>query len=115
MPMPTVLIGSEPIRHQPGPFRTLLEGAGFDVLDPEAEGKLTEADLLRWLPLSDAIIAGGETISAEVIRASPNLRAIARTGVGYDAVDVRAATERGIAVTITPGTNHESVAEQAFA
>jgi D-3-phosphoglycerate dehydrogenase len=113
--MPTVLIGAEPIRHQPGPYRTLLEGAGFSVLEPEHDGRLSESDLRRLLPLSDAIIAGGETISAEVINASPKLRAIARTGVGYDAVDVPAATARGIAVTITPGTNQESVAEQTFA
>jgi phosphoglycerate dehydrogenase-like enzyme len=113
--MPTVLIGSEPIRHKPGPYRTLLEGAGFSVLEPEHDGRLSEGDLLRLLPLSDAIIAGGETISAEIIDASPSLRVIARTGVGYDAVDVPAATARGIAVTITPGTNQESVAEHTFA
>ncbi|WP_435007223.1 phosphoglycerate dehydrogenase [Tundrisphaera lichenicola] len=113
--MPTVLIGSEPIRHQIGPFRALLEGAGFSVLDPDTDAKLTSADLLRWLPASDAIIAGGETISAEAISASPRLRVIARTGVGYDAVDVSAASARGIAVTITPGANHEAVAEQVFA
>ena len=112
--MPTVLIGSEPIRRQSGPFRTLLEGSGFSVIDPEVEGKLSEADLLRWLPASDAIIAGGETISAGVIAASPRLRAIARTGVGYDAVDVPAASARGVAVAITPGTNHEAVAEHTF-
>jgi phosphoglycerate dehydrogenase-like enzyme len=35
--------------------------------------------------------------------------------VGYDAVDVAAASARKIAVTITPGTNQEAVAEQAFA
>jgi D-3-phosphoglycerate dehydrogenase len=35
--------------------------------------------------------------------------------VGYDAVDVAAASERGIAVTITPGANQESVAEHTFA
>jgi phosphoglycerate dehydrogenase-like enzyme len=46
---------------------------------------------------------------------APKLRAIARTGVGYDAVDVAAATARKIPVIITPGTNQESVAEQAFA
>ena len=113
--MPTVLIGAEPIRHQPGAFRTLLEGAGFLVVDPPSEGKLSERDLLEWLPAADAIIAGGESITAGVIAASPNLRAIARTGVGYDAVDVPAASARGIAVTITPGTNHEAVAEQTCA
>jgi phosphoglycerate dehydrogenase-like enzyme len=40
---------------------------------------------------------------------------IARTGVGYDRVDVAAATELGIAVTITPNSNHEAVAEFALA
>ena len=113
--MPTVLIGSEPIRQQPGPFRTLLESSGFRVVDPIAPTKLTEAELLEWLPDCDAIIAGGETISASIIAAAPKLRAIARTGVGYDAVDVVAATGRKIAVTITPGANQEAVAEQTFA
>ena len=114
-PMPTALIGAEPIRRQPGPFRTLLESAGFEVLDPPSETKLSEADLLEWLPLCDAHIAGGETISAEIIAACPKLRAIARTGVGYDAVDVEAASARKIPVTITPGTNQDAVAEHAFA
>jgi D-3-phosphoglycerate dehydrogenase/(S)-sulfolactate dehydrogenase len=40
---------------------------------------------------------------------------VARVGVGYDAIDVQAATENGVVVTITPGTNEHSVAEQAIA
>jgi D-3-phosphoglycerate dehydrogenase/(S)-sulfolactate dehydrogenase len=35
--------------------------------------------------------------------------------VGYDSVDVPSATAHGVAVTITPGTNHDAVAEHAFA
>src|SRR5262249_16912249 len=66
------------------------------------------------LPEVDAMVAGGEQITARVLDAAPRLRVIARTGVGYDAVDVKASTERKIAVVITPGTNQESVAEQAF-
>ena len=41
----------------------------------------------------------------------PNLRVLARTGVGVDLVDVAAATERGIAVVITPGSGTGAVAE----
>src|SRR6266705_4756845 len=41
----------------------------------------------------------------------PNIRVLARTGVGVDLVDVRAATERGIAVVITPGAGTSAVAE----
>src|SRR5207244_4972312 len=36
-------------------------------------------------------------------------------GVGYDAVDVAAATARGVAVCTTPNTNHDAVAEHTFA
>jgi D-3-phosphoglycerate dehydrogenase len=113
--MPSVLIGSEPIRSQPGTYRTLLEAAGFTVVDPPFWGMLRMPDLLEWLPGCEAIIAGGETISAAIMDKAPKLRVIARTGVGFDAVDVAAASERNIVVTITPGANHESVAEQTFA
>src|SRR5207244_566681 len=50
-----------------------------------------------------------------VFKEHPQLRVIARAGVGFDAVDVAAATERGVAVAIAPGTNQESVAEHTFA
>ncbi len=113
--MPTVLIGSGPLRNQPGRFRELLVQAGFETIDPPGDGTLTEADLRAQLPKVEAIVAGGEPITDELMAMSPRLKVIARTGVGYDAVDVAAATSRGIAVTITPGTNHDSVAEQAFA
>jgi D-3-phosphoglycerate dehydrogenase / 2-oxoglutarate reductase len=113
--MPTVLIGAEPIRRQSGPYRALLESAGFRIIDPASEIKLTEADLLRYLPECDGVIAGGETYSSSILEACPNLRGIARTGVGYDAVDLAAASKQKIAVTITPGANQDSVAETAFA
>jgi D-3-phosphoglycerate dehydrogenase len=46
---------------------------------------------------------------------APNLRIIARHGAGYDTVDVDAATERGIPVTITGAANADAVAEHVFA
>jgi D-3-phosphoglycerate dehydrogenase len=46
---------------------------------------------------------------------APNLRIIARHGAGFDTVDVDAATERGIPVTITGAANAGSVAEHVFA
>ena len=39
---------------------------------------------------------------------------IARAGVGYDAIDLHAATEYGVAACYAPGTNQEAVAEHAF-
>ena len=113
--MPTVLIGSGPLRRQPGRFREILVEAGFETIEPPGDGTLTEAELREYLPRAHASVAGGEPYSADLLASCPNLRVIARTGVGYDAVDVDAATRKGIAVATTPGTNHDSVAEQAFA
>jgi hypothetical protein len=112
--MPTALIGPEPIRRQAGRYREILEAAGFSVVYPEGDGTLTEAQLRRLLPEADVLMAGGERLDAGLLDLAPRLKVIARTGVGFDAIDVPAATARGIAVTIAPGTNQESVAEQAF-
>jgi phosphoglycerate dehydrogenase-like enzyme len=46
--------------------------------------------------------------------AAAGLKVIARAGVGYDAVDVPAATQQGIPVCIAPGTNQDAVAEHTF-
>ena len=61
------------------------------------------------------MLAGGERMTPELFAIAPRLRAIARTGVGYDLIDVAAASAHKVAVTITPGTNQESVAEQTMA
>jgi phosphoglycerate dehydrogenase-like enzyme len=113
--MPNVLVAPYLLRNQPGPFRDVLLDAGFTLIDPEGDFALTEAELRHYLPETDAILAGGERLSAEMFDIAPRLRVVARTGVGYDLVDLASATARKIAVTITPGTNHDSVAEQTFA
>jgi D-3-phosphoglycerate dehydrogenase len=113
--MPLAFIGPEPIRRQPGPYREILEAAGYTLLYPDGDGTPTKEQLLKMLPDVDLVMAGSERYTAEVLDAAPRIKIIARTGVGYDAIDVPAATARGIAVTIAPGTNQESVAEQAFA
>lgn len=113
--MPTVLITPEPLRDRPGSYREIFAAAGFQCVDFRGEQVPSEASLRAILPEVDAMVAGSERITSAVLDAAPRLRVIARTGVGYDAVDVVAATARNIAVVITPGTNQESVAEQAFA
>ena len=62
-----------------------------------------------------AVIAGSEPYTPRVFDANPQLRVVARAGVGYDAVNVPAATAHGVAVATAPGTNHDAVAEHTFA
>src|SRR5262249_35754697 len=109
--MPKVLISSGILRDLDKPFLKLLKDAGLEVVFPGPRRQLTEADLMVELKAVTASIAGAEPYTRRVLEAFSELRAIARTGVGYDAIDTTAANEHGIAVAITPGGNHESVAE----
>jgi len=60
------------------------------------------------------VVTNVERVTKEVINALPKLMIIARHGVGFDNVDVKAASERGIYVTTAPVLD-ETVADQAFA
>jgi lactate dehydrogenase-like 2-hydroxyacid dehydrogenase len=59
-------------------------------------------------------IAGSKTCDAATMDALPNTRVIAHCGVGYDGVDVVAATERGIKVSNTPDVLSDEVADFAL-
>ena len=59
---------------------------------------------------ADALIVRIAKCDANAIENSPNLKVIGKTGVGYDAIDVKKAAEKGIPVVITPGANNRSVA-----
>jgi D-3-phosphoglycerate dehydrogenase / 2-oxoglutarate reductase len=97
------------------PYLKRLEDAGFTI-DRNRLGRLyTEEELLTVLPGAFATIAGGEPYTERVFAAAPELRVVARFGVGYDKVDVAAATRHGVAVAMAFGANHESVADGAFA
>ena len=64
----------------------------------------------------DYIVAGRENWSAKALEAcSDKLKFIARFGVGYDTLDLEAASKLGIAITNAPGMNARSVAEHAVA
>ena len=68
--------------------------------------------LMRELTDADAVIADGRTVfDAQVLKAAQKLRIVARIGVGFDNVDLKAATERGVYVTYTPGVLSDAVAE----
>lgn len=56
-----------------------------------------------------------ERIDAEVLDACPGLTVVANMAVGYDNVDLAAATERGVLVTNTPDVLTETTADMAFA
>jgi D-3-phosphoglycerate dehydrogenase / 2-oxoglutarate reductase len=99
---------------------TNMHESGMKLLREAAEVRMaTGVDpetLRREIVGADGLVirTGGE-IDAGLMDCSRNLKVIGRHGVGFDQVDVPAATERGIQVLYTPGANTESVCEHVFA
>lgn len=109
------LIAPQTLAGLEGRHLDVLREAGFDLVFPPVAHQLTEEQLLQQLNGICVSLAGSEPYTSRVLAAHPQLKIIARVGVGYDAVDVSAATAQGVAVAIAPGTNQEAVAEGAFA
>ena len=63
---------------------------------------------------ADAAVTSYAMFPREVFEACPNLKAVSRTGVGYDEIDVGAATEHGVAVCNVPGYGTEVVSDHAI-
>ncbi len=92
--------------------KLLLEEAGYQV-DTD---KIAQENLPSALPSYDAIIVRSATkVRKELIEICPNLKVIARGGVGLDNIDVDFAKSKGIEVMNTPAASSESVAELVFA
>lgn len=101
-------------------FRVLLtdkiDPAGTEILETIAEIKYASArteDVLaeEGADADGMVVRVPAVITRKIIQNAKKLKVIGRFGVGYDNVDVAAATEKGIVVTYTPGANTLSVAE----
>lgn len=91
--------------------KELLEDAGFEVVTE----KVAQDDLPTELPKYDAIVVRSATkVRQALIDQCPNLKVIARGGVGLDNIDVTYAREKGIQVMNTPTASSQAVAELAF-
>ncbi len=86
----------------------MMKEAGFQV-DTD---KVAQEDLAAVLPIYDAIIVRSATkVRQDLIDGCPDLKAIARGGVGMDNIDVDYAREKGVHVFNTPAASSRAVAE----
>ena len=92
-------------------LKRLREVADVDIV--EDYSIRTKEGLLKVIDNYDGAIVGLPPFDREVINKTHRLKVISRHGVGYDSIDIKAANEKGIVVTITPA-NAASVAEIAF-
>ena len=93
----------------------LLRGAGYATRHRPLRGPRTEDDLVSALDGAVGALVANEPMTAAVFARVPELRAVVRTGVGYDSVDVDAATRAGVSVSNLPGINANAVAEYTLA
>lgn len=101
----------------------LVVSPWYDVAMEELEEHFTvhklwetddKAGMLAAIADSCEAIAGASVCGADIIEALPKAKVIAHHGVGYDGVDVAAATARGIKVSNTPDVLSDEVADFAL-
>lgn len=92
-----------------------MDDSGIEMLRMEAEviylPQLPERSVFDEIGDAHALAVRVAAVSRELIAHGKNLLVIAKHGVGYDNIDVQAATEKRIPVINTPEANAESVAE----
>ncbi|HWK28563.1 MAG TPA: phosphoglycerate dehydrogenase [Solirubrobacter sp.] len=109
----------------------LVTWPGFDLDGPQAGARLRQAGLrVRLAPKTGprtadevrllargavAAIVSTDPFDRATLAAAEQLRVVARVGVGTDSIDLPAATEEGVIVTVTPGANRETTADHAVA
>jgi D-3-phosphoglycerate dehydrogenase / 2-oxoglutarate reductase len=101
-----------------------MSKAGRSLLDARTDLRVvtfpisvTRAEFLEILkrePRVDAMVLGAQRIGADEFAAARNLAVIARIGVGYDAIDIPAATKAKVPIMTTGIANSPSVAEKAL-
>ena len=95
---------------------------GLDLLRKEHELEinphdrvLTKEEIIKGVRGKDGLLCLlTDTIDADVVNSEPKLKMIASYAVGYDNIDVKAATKRDIAVSNTPGVLTDATAEMAW-
>ena len=103
-----------PVSHPPHPRARLpLAHELFDVTGGDEDRGLPREQLLAGVPGAQALLCLlSESIDGAVMDAAGgDLRVISNMAVGFDNIDVKAATERGILVTNTPGVLTDATAD----
>lgn len=94
--------------------RPILEPGCEIVVEPERVYGVDELTAV-FADVEGAILTAFEKVPRSVIEAAPGLRVLSKYGAGIEAIDLDAATERGIPVVNTPGANALGVAEHTVA
>lgn len=92
-----------------------LVSAGLGVRLEPKRGARTPEQLASMLDGVIGAIVSTDPFTSAVIAGAPDLRVISRVGVGYDSIDVDAASAAGVQIATTPGGNERVVADHTLA
>lgn len=93
-------------------FRPELEAYDLELIVPEVQERLSEAELLTYAGTFDGAICGDDCYSEKVLRAcAPRLKVISKWGTGIDSIDRQAALNLGIQVRNSPNAFTTAVAD----
>ena len=109
--MPKVLITTVPFAVKDNKPLKMLENESIEYFINPLGRKLKEIELANMIDDFDALIAGTEKISNEIITKAKKLKIISRVGIGLDNLDLLAAKKNKIIVTYTPDAPAPAVAE----
>jgi D-3-phosphoglycerate dehydrogenase len=113
--MPAILFSAPYMLSALDRFRPVLERHGLDIITPEVQERLDEADLLKYAGQFDGAICGDDCYTARVLEAClPRLKVISKWGTGIDSIDGATATRLGIRIYRTPNAFTLPVADTVF-
>jgi len=108
-----IVLAAPFVRHEPQAGEPLRQ-AGLEVAHGPVDHVVTTDELIELLGGGAAVVGGVERYDERVFAACPELRVVARWGVGYDNINLADATRAGVMIANTPGAVTESVADQTF-
>jgi phosphoglycerate dehydrogenase-like enzyme len=94
--------------------RAFLRDHACELIEHDFYRGIPRAEQLRLVADADGYITHLEPVDEEVFAAAPRLRVVSAGGVGYDHIDLDAATRHGVAVCICAGCNNHAVSELAL-
>jgi D-3-phosphoglycerate dehydrogenase len=95
-------------------FRERFARHGVSLVLPPIVQQLSEGELAGMIGDFDAIIAGDDPITANVLERATRLKVVAKWGIGVDGIDLPAARRLGIPVINTPAVFGDEVADVAM-
>jgi len=93
-------------------IKEIVNDAGFEL--KLLEKYTSKEQLLDAIKDVDAVIVRSDILDEQVIQTAGKLKIAVRAGAGYDNIDLKTATAKGIVVMNTPGQNANAVAELAI-